>query len=509
MEIIKKYQGDIMGGLVVSIVALPLAIAFGIQSMNGDPRGAIAGLYGAIFAGIFSTLFGGTPGLINGPTGAMIVILSGIYAKYGNNTFFIAMLFASLFQILFGLINAGRFMRMIPKPVIVGFTNGIGVLILVKQIPDFRSAPLIAFAVIVLMLLLPRISITKKIPASLVALIVGTMIAQKFFPHISYVGEIPSGIPVPHLPLLSNINWQAAMIGGLAMSLLASIETLLSGLIVEDMTENKCKTNQELIGQGIGNSIAVLFGGLIGTGAIVRSAVNIDNGGRTKLSGVLHGLLILLITLKFSTLAALIPKAALAGILMVTAVKMIEFESIRVLHRLPKSDAVVMILTTILTICLDLTKAVAIGTITALVLFAYKMSEIHFEQRKVIGLFNKEQNIFIHRLIGPIFFGSAEKIMNIIKEHEQSIVILDFSEVPVIDETGAELIRKYYERLNKKSSVLLIVGLQAKPCLVLQKLGIISQLGENFIFNNLGEAKQFVREVLEIEIIKREDWVYC
>lgn len=509
MGVLKKYQGDIIGGAVVSIVALPLAIAFGIQSMNGDPAGAIAGLYGAIFAGIFSTLFGGTPGLINGPTGAMIVVLSGIFAKYGNHTFFTAMFFASSFQILFGILNIGRFIRMIPKPVIVGFTNGIGILIFLKQISDFKNGPIIALIIIGLMVLLPRISITKKIPASLVALIVGTVIAQKFFPNILYVGEIPSGVPMPHLPLWSQINWHAAVIGGLAMALLASIETLLSGLIVEDMTANKCETNKELIGQGIGNGIAVLFGGLIGTGAIVRSAVNINNGGRTKLSGVLHGLLILLITVKFSTLAALIPKAALAGILMVTAINMIEFESVKIIHRLPKSDAVVMVLTTILTISLDLTKAVAIGTITALLLFAYKMSEIHFEQRKVIGLFNKEQNIFIHRLIGPIFFGSVDKVMKIIKEQEQSIVILDFTEVPIIDETGAELIRKYYEKLNKKSSVLLIVGLQAKPCLVLQKLGIISQIGENFVFNNLPEAKQFIREVLEIEIIKREDWVYC
>lgn len=480
---LENLRRDIFGGMTTAIVALPLAIAFGLASMNGNPEGAIAGLYSAIFTGIFSTLFGGTPAGINGPTGAMIVVLSTAYGKYGRETFFVAMILTGLLQLAFGFLKVGKFTRFVPRPVIIGFTNGIGILIFLKQLADFQNSPLVALLVIGIMLGFPYL--TKKIPASMIALIVGSVIGLRFFPEIAVVGEIHSGLPYFRLPVLTEINWLGACSSAVTMSLLASLESLLSSLIVEDLTGTRSDMNQELKGQGIGNLISSLFGGLIGTGAIIRSAVNVNNGGRTKISGILHGLLMLIITLSFGWLTALIPKAVLAGILMVTACRMIELESVKIIRKLPKSDSAVMLITTLLTVFLDLTEAVFAGIILSIVLFAIKMAQ--FEGKE-----EGEEGVKICYLQGPIFFGTTDKVLHYFEKNHLlgERLVLDFTHVPVIDETGAETLNKVLQKLQQNKQVVLC-GLNQKNRRLLENLGIGKQ-GQVAILNSLVDVNQFI-----------------
>lgn len=480
---LENLRGDLFGGMTTAIVALPLAIAFGLASMNGNPEGAIAGLYSAIFTGIFSTLFGGTPAAINGPTGAMIVVLSTAYGKYGRETFFAAMLLTGLLQLTFGFLKVGKFTRFMPRPVIIGFTNGIGILIFLKQLADFKNSPVIALLVIGIMFGFPYL--TKKIPASMIALIVGSVIGLRYFPHIAVVGEIHTGLPIFQFPQIAQVNWLGALGAAITMSLLASLESLLSSLIVEDLTGTRSDMNQELKGQGIGNLISPLFGGLIGTGAIIRSAVNVSNGGRTKISGILHGTLMLVITLSFGWLTALIPKAVLAGILMVTATRMIELESVKVIRKLPKSDSAVMLITTLLTVFLDLTEAVLAGVIISFILFAIKMAQFEGKEEA------EEGGVQICHLQGPIFFGTTDKVLNYFEAYQssQERLVLDFTHVPVIDETGMEILHKVLHRLDQQQNQIILCGLNQKNRRLLENL-VLDQKTQVSILDSLADVRR-------------------
>ncbi len=384
----KNLRGDIIGGITVAIVALPLAIAFGMQSMPGDPNAAMAGLYGAIFCGLFATLFGATKGLINGPTAAMIVVLASTYKEAGYNGFIMAMLIAGVLQILLGLLKLGKYVQYIPKSVVVGFTNGIAVSIFIGQFTDFSTAPALALIVIAVMfipIIAKWISHFKKdnqtvngikkffqiVPASLIGLILAVTAAILWIPGAEVITDratITAGFPKFVLPVFTGLNWGPIISGAISLFLLASIESLLSAVVVDEMLQQKSNPNHELVGQGIGNIIAPLFGGLIGTGAIVRSAVNVNNGGKTKLSGIIHALIILLVVVCFSGITAYIPMAALAGILMVTAFNMMEFESFAEIGKVPYSESLIMIVTMIVTVVEDLIVGVACGIALTLII---------------------------------------------------------------------------------------------------------------------------------------------
>ena len=388
----QNLRGDIIGGISVAIVALPLAIAFGMASMPGDPNAAMAGLYGAIFCGLFATIFGATKGLINGPTAAMIVVLASTYKNAGYNGFIMAMLIASALQILLGLLKLGKYVKYIPKPVVVGFTNGIAVSIFIGKFADFSTAPALALIVIAVMFI-PIIAkwiyhfnkenpivngirtFFQYVPASLIGLILAVIASVLWIPGAEVITDratITAGFPKFVMPVFTDLNWGPIISGAISLFLLASIESLLSAVVVDDMLKQKSDPNRELIGQGIGNMIAPLFGGLIGTGAIVRSAVNVNNGGRTKLSGIIHALIILLVVLFFSGVTAFIPMAALAGILMVTAFNMMEFESFAEIGKVPYSESLVMIVTMIVTVIEDLIVGVACGIALTLLLKGIK-----------------------------------------------------------------------------------------------------------------------------------------
>jgi len=489
---VKNLQGDIVGGITVAVVALPLALAFGIASMPGSPNGAIAGLYGAIFTGIFATVFGSTNGLINGPTGAMIVVLANAYMSAGPAGFYLAMILAGVFQILLGVFKVGKYIHYIPKPVIIGFTNGIGITIFVQQFHDFSSAPQIAMIVIGIMAIPiiagmissenPLNKIFKIVPASLVGIFIASFVAQRFYPSIKYIAEIPKGIPHFIMPQFASIDYKTVVISAVTLCLLASIESLLSGIIVDEMLDQKSNSNKELVGQGIGNIIAPLFGGLIGTGAIVRSAVNVNSGGKTKLSGIIHAIIIFLVVVQFGYVAQLVPMAALAGVLMVTAIKMIEIESIKNIVKIPKSDAFVMIATMLITVFEDLLFAVIAGTIISAIMFTIKIAKHSGTKSRK----RAQTPIFIMTVPGPLFFGTVKGLIENIENCKSKVVILNMSRVSVIDETATSAIMKLKDKMSAGGRKLILTRLTAKVVSTIEKM--YSNIDEDFILDDAQEA---------------------
>lgn len=483
-------RGDIIGGITVAIVALPLALAFGMQSMPGDPNAAAAGLYGAIFCGIFATLFGATHGLINGPTAAMIVVLANAYNNAGYHGFIMSMLLAGALQILLGLLKLGKYVHYIPKPVVVGFTNGIAITIFTGQFTDFSTSPILALVVIGIMFI-PIIAewvnhfnankacdkikgFFKVIPASLIGLIAAVAVAIFLIPGAEVITDravIPTGFPKFLMPVFTNLNWSVILSSAVSLCLLASIESLLSAVIVDDMLDQKSNPNRELVGQGIGNMIAPLFGGLIGTGAIVRSAVNVNNGGKTKLSGIIHALIILLIVVCFAWITAYIPMAALAGILMVTAFKMMEFDSFLKIGKVPVADSLVMLVTMIVTVLEDLIVGVACGTVLALVF-------------TVIRMMNAKKKAQPDEKTASLFFGNVKKICEQLEQETEAVVYFDMSKFSFVDETAVESLIALKNNFEKKGQKLILHGANEEITKVFEKL----KHSQDFLYDSIEAA---------------------
>lgn len=298
-EILSTLKGDIIGGISVAFVALPLALSFGVLS----GAGAAAGVYGAICTGILASMFGGTKAQISGPTGAMTVVLVSMAEKYGLEGLVASMIVAGIFEIIMGLLKLGKYIRLIPKPVMVGFTNGIGMLIFINQFKYFEMSPLLCSIAIVMMLILPLIN--KKIPYAIITVIVGTVVSALWIPMPQeyVVGQIPLVLPTLQIPNFLSMNMVDICQAGLTLALLGAIESLLSALVVDDMTGTKHDSDREILGQGIANTVAACFGFLIGTGAIARSVVNVNAGGRGRMSGIIHALVLILLIAVFGDLA--------------------------------------------------------------------------------------------------------------------------------------------------------------------------------------------------------------
>lgn len=485
---LKNLKGDLMGGFTTAVVALPLALALGVASGVG----AKAGLYSAIITGILSTLFGGTPAQVNGPTGAMTVVLIELYEKFGVDALFAAMLVAGILQIIIGALRLGKYIHLIPQPVIVGFTNGIGFLIFIKMIGYFKTAPIVASLTIAVMLLFPLV--TKKLPASLAALAVGTAAGLLFFPEAELVGAIPEGLPRFAFPSFPKEQLADIFKSGFILAMLGCIESLLASLVVDEMTKTKHHSNRELIGQGIGNTAATLFGSLIGTGAIVRSAVNVNAGGRTRLSGVLHGLILLLITLQLSGYASKIPLAVLGGILMGTAIKMIEYNNTRKLTYASKKAGAVVIVTTLLTVVTDLVIAVAAGSLLSMFLFVISMGEVYLKKYELD--LPSDRKIASYTIEGPLFFGVAHAIVSKleIEAEDADIIILNLMNMPVLDTSGAIGLRNIRQNLERNGQELVLAGVKEKSGEILLRLGIIKE-EEYFLFSKrIGEVIDHVRK---------------
>lgn len=495
-EIWHDIKGDVVGGITVAFVALPLALSFGVLS----GAGAAAGVYGAIFTGILASIFGGTKPQISGPTGAMTVVLIEMFNKYGMEGLLAAMILAGLIQIIMGICKLGKYIRLIPQTTIIGFTNGIGILIFLKQIVYFKDSPVLALLVIALMFGLPLIN--KKIPYGLVALILGTIAGKIWFPTDLVVGEIPIILPQIHIPNFWQLNLFDISKAALILALLGAIESLLASLVVDQMTDTKHNSDREIIGQGIANFVSALFGNLIGTGAIVRSVVNVNAGGRGRLSGIIHGLVLLLLILKFGSLAAGIPLAVLGGILMATALNMIEYKESYKLATASKEACAVIIITTLLTVITDLTTAVALGTLLSAIILLLKLGNSYLKEYP-IECSGDCKRIKSFTIEGSLFFGVSDAIVKTIevKGNNADIIILNMMNSPAIDTTGIIVLGRIKEKLEREGKKLIITGLKED---IYEKLVKLEILDEKEIEINLGRVGEAINYAKRLSLEKRE-----
>ena len=530
-------KGDVFGGITAGIVALPLALAFGIQAFSGvdsseaSSMGALAGLVGATLLGFFAALFGGTHSQISGPTGPMTVItasiVSGAWASSQGNisavilSMSLAGIFCGLFQAIFGLIRIGKYVRYIPYPVLSGFMSGIGVIIILQQIYpiigkkspastldmiiNFPAALADGVSVIALALGLACISlivlvpkVTKKVPATLVALIAVTVVS--LFTNLDSsltIGNIPAGLPMPFFTKvqLDGIDWasvlEASLVPGLTLAGLGSIDTLLTSVVADNITKTKHNSNQELIGQGIGNAVAGLFCGLAGAGATMRTVVNVKSGGRTQISGMIHAVLLLAILLGLGSLVKYVPLSVLAGILITVGWGIIDFRGFKDILRIPKSDAFVMMVVFLMTVFVDLLTAVGIGMVIACVLFMKRAGDLveNSYSAKALDTFDKESpwedekdipeeirnRIYIERLDGPIFFGSItgfQRVMHDIPTNVK-IVIIRMRRVPFMDQSGVYAMETAIKDLQAQGINVLMTIIQPQPRYMLENHHII------------------------------------
>lgn len=515
---VAHWRGDVAGGLTAAVVALPLALAFAVAS-GVDPK---AGLYTAIVAGIVAAVFGGSPVQITGPTGAMAVILVGIVARYGIEKVWIAGVMAGIIQVALGVAKLGRLVKFIPYPVTAGFTNGIAVIIFCGQLNNFLGLQLprsehflpglwqtithleglnwsaVGLAAMVIVTKLFWSRITTAIPASLVGLVLATTIASVLRLNIPTIGSIPQSLPsfqtIPHwndFGLIRDLINPA-----LALAALGSIESLLSAVVADGLTvSEKHNSDRELIGQGLANIVVPFFGGIPATGAIARTAVNVRAGGKTRLSGVIHGVALAIIVLVLAPLAAQVPLAALAGILMVTSVRMIEWEAIGLLARATYSDFAVMLLTWMVTIFFDLVLAVEVGLIAAGALFIKRMSDLSLGKVPETEVFppgvplELSKQIAVYRVDGPVFFGAAERFVTFLRdEPEVKYLILRMRFVPNMDTTGLVALEDIYHDLKRHDCRLLLSGLQPEVEKLLERSGFLDKIGRENCFETTDAA---------------------
>ncbi|MBW4593105.1 MAG: SulP family inorganic anion transporter [Brasilonema angustatum HA4187-MV1] len=511
-------RGDLTGGLTAAVVALPLALAFAVAS-GVEPK---AGLYTAIVAGIVAAIFGGSPVQITGPTGAMAVILVGIVAKYGIEKVWIAGVMAGIIQIALGVAKLGRLVKFIPYPVTAGFTNGIAVIIFCGQLNNFfglqlpRSehflpglwqtvthveaanwaAVVLAMLVIATTVLWSKVNTT--IPGSLVGLVLATAIAYYFHLHVPTIGAIPQSLPMPQgIPHWNNFSLIRELINpALALAALGSIESLLSAVVADGMTvSEKHNSDRELIGQGLANIILPFFGGIPATGAIARTVINVRSGGKTRLSGVIHGVALAIIVLTLAPLAAQVPLAALAGILMVVSVRMIEWKAIGLLIHATYSDFGVMILTWLVTILFDLVLAVEVGLIAAGALFIKRMSNLSLVKVPETEVFppgtplELGKEIAVYRVDGPVFFGAAERFVTFVRDQpEVKYLILRLRFVPDMDTTGLVALEDIYHDLERHNCRLILTGLQPQVKQLLERSGLLKTIGLSNCFETTTNA---------------------
>ena len=509
-------RGDFYGGLVAAVVALPLALAFGVTS----GLGAIAGLYGAIFVGFFAALFGGTPAQASGPTGPMTVVMAAIILKFADEPAlaFTAVILGGGFQIIFGLMGFGRYITLVPYPVISGFMSGIGGIILILQIAPFlglkaassvidnlRAMPeffasfslpavLIGSLTLAIVYLTPP-SIGKRLPPVLLALIVGTVVGNAFFPSLPVIGNIPTGFPTPIWPVMHTDALLLMVEDALVLALLGTIDSLLTSLVCDNMTRTQHDSNRELVGQGIGNMISGFFGGIPGAGATMRSVANIRTGGRTPLSGMYMAIILLGTLLGLGPLAEKIPLAVLAGLLIKVGFDIIDWRFLKHMVQAPRTEVLVMIVVLLVTVLVDLITAVGIGVVLASVMFVKRMADLELESLRVITgssqetpLSQEEQRILdrnADRLImihvnGPMSFGSAKDMIRRLESikgfNQFSCVILDLTDVPAIDGTAALAIEDMLVMVKDHGQHLFFVGMRPPVVRVLAGLAVLEQV---------------------------------
>lgn len=543
----KYLKGDLTGGLVAGVVALPLALAFGVQS----GLGAEYGLYGAIAVGIFAAIFGGTATQASGPTGPMTVVSAALVFAASEITgsldaampiIVLTFLLGGIFQIVFGFLNIASYVKYFPYPVVSGFMSGVGLIIIILQLfpfagldsgkstwlviqdlprlfADFNWQALVLGGLTILIyLVFPYI--TKAIPSALVALIAASVASYFLKWDVPIIGEIPSGLPSLKVDGFFEIDPSAySLIAeyALVLAVLGSIDSLLTSVIADNMTKTKHNSNRELIGQGIGNAIAAIFGGIPGAGATKGTVVNINSGGRTRLSGTVHGLFLLAVLLGLGKLAGYIPLCVLAGLLIPIAFKIIDTKGLKHLLVVPRADAIVLILVLLITTFGSLIQAVGIGLLLASLLFMKRSSDIGEKGMEVgtlagfdgekpwqdeIELYeNYKDKVYIKHLYGPLFFGFTSHFQNEIKIIPDGVraLIIRMDRVPYIDQSGLYALENAVMDLEQKNVQVLLTAVQEQPKDKLISIDIVPDLiSEDHIFTTIDEAFDYLKSKFEM-----------
>ncbi len=528
-------KGNIYGGITAGVIALPLALAFGVAS----GMGAAAGLYGAIFVCLFASLFGGTKTQISGPTGPMTVVVASVIALYPNNPKIICMTIclAGIFQIILGLIKVGDLIKYVPYPVISGFMSGVGAIIVLLQInPLFGhdaygnvlqtvksyfhilqnvnpQCLILGILTLLIVYFTPK-KIGKIIPSSLLALIMATVVAVVCKFNVPVIGEIPTGLPHFQLGLISIKEFYAIVPVALTLAVLGSIDSLLTSLVADSMTRTKHNSNKELIGQGLGNAVAGMFGGIAGAGATMRTAVNIKSGGTDRLSGVVHCILLAVILIFLAPVASKIPLCVLSAILIKVGFDIIDYKFLSIAKSVPRKEFAVMGIVFFLTVFYDLIFAVAVGIVLASILFAAsvsastKISSVKIDEMDDVNddIFDDERYkklISFIRIDGAFFFGSSACVLNQIEKNSQGVkcVVLYCKRVVTIDVSAIFVLEEIIERFESHGVKVILVMKDWQMVDKILHAGLAKILtADNFAFSKetaLIKAKRMVRHYLK------------
>jgi SulP family sulfate permease len=524
---LSQFYKDITAGVIVAIIALPLSIALAIASGVSPEKG----LHTAIIAGFLISFLGGSRVQIGGPTGAFMVIVSGIIAEYGLEGLIISTILAGIILVLMGVFRLGSIIKFIPYPITTGFTSGIALVIFSTQIKDFfglsiEKVPsefiekwesyilnintinwtsfILGIAALLIIIYWPKVN--RKIPGSLVALIITTLIAYFLKLDVDTIGskygELSSALPMPKLPNISMATVKNLIQPAFTIALLGGIESLLSAVVADGMIGAKHRSNTELIAQGAANIASGIFGGIPATGAIARTAANVKNGGRTPVAGMVHAVVLLLIMVIFMPYAKLIPLTSLAAILMVVAYNMSEWRAFKSLLSAPKSDIFVLLATFTLTVLIDLVVAIEIGMVLAALLFMKRMADVTQVQYVAMDLDDEDsdsdaplkesgsKDVLVYEINGPFFFGAADKFAEVIEQVQgpAKVIILKMDLVPAMDATAIHSMNRLRKTCKAFKTKLILTGVQAQPYSALEKAGFIKKIGEENIFESLEEA---------------------
>ena len=544
----KTFMTDLIAGIIVGIIALPLAIALGIASGVTPQQGLIT----AIVAGFLISFFGGSNFLIGGPTGAFIVIVAGIVAQYGMQGLIIATIMAGVFLVVMGLCKMGAIFKFIPYPIVVGFTSGIALTIFSTQMKDFFGYPLdlqvpagfipewicyfqnissinwveFAMSLSCLLIIIFWGKVTKRIPGSLIALVFGTVVSvllSKFagveFATIgSKFPELANGLPMPK-PVAPEFDYETVkglVSPAFTIAILCAIESLLAAMVADGATGKHHNANTELIGQGIANIVTPMFGGIPATGALARTMASINNGGKTPVTGIIHAVVLLLIYLFLMPYAVYIPLSCLAAILVMVAYNMSEWRTFKYLLRGDRSDVAVLLITFFLTVIVDLTVAIEVGVLLAIVLFVRRVMQTSsievLENQQLAATENDEkasmedteyldipEGVEVYEINGPFFFGLASRFEELesLKKSGTKVRIIRMRKVPFIDSTGINNLRNLCERTRKRGVTVVLSGVTEKVHSSLVKFGVDKEIGPENIFPHIIPALARARELVK------------
>ena len=532
----EQFVNDVIAGIIVAIIALPLSIALALASGVTPEKG----IYTAIIAGFLISFFGGSRVQISGPTAAFATIVAGVVAKNGMDGLIVATVMAGIILIILGLLKCGSLIKFIPYTITTGFTAGIAVTIVVGQLKSYLglttdpsvnaietiekieevihhigtinwSAVIVGLVSSIILWLCPKLpGVLKKIPGSLVAVIVGILMVKLLNMDVKTIGElytITSDLPKFQMPAFSIAMIKNVLPDAFTIAILAAIESLLSCVVADSMVNSKHRSNMELVAQGIGNVGSALFGGIPATGAIARTAANVKNGGRTPIAGMVHAVVLLLVLVVLMPYAGMIPMQTIAAILFMVAYNMSEWRHfVHLCKTAPKSDIIVLVLTFVLTVVFDLVVAIGVGMVLAAVLFMKRMSEVtevagwkyiddendpdHIDLKEVPA------NATVYEISGPLFFGAADKVLDIKLKEKYNVLILRMRSVAALDATAMHFMEQFYEKCQKKGITLVLSHVNEQPMHVMQKAGFDKLIGEENFCAHIDDALRRAEELL-------------